>query len=356
MSALDGLRGDALVIGGGPAGLAAAIALRMKGLHVTVADGRRPPIDAACGEGILPAGIEALARLGVPIGPGDGFAFRGIRFMEEGARVEALFPAASGVGVRRLQLHRLLADRAAELGVRLLWGTSVDCRAGSGSFEWIVGADGQRSAVRRSTGLDGALGLSRRFGFRRHYRMTPWTDMVEVHWGPRCQFYITPVGPDEIGVALLTRDSHRRIDAALSDFPALLRRLGKSARTSEDRGSLTATRRLWRVFRGHTALVGDASGSTDAIAGEGLSLSFLQAVALAEAIAAGDLRRYQTEHRRLARRPLFMANLLLLLDQLGAARPLVWKGLAMEPALLGRILACYSPAGAPQGCKSLSSV
>ncbi len=44
---------DVLVIGGGPVGLAAAIAARRKGFHVILADGCEPPIDKACGEGVL---------------------------------------------------------------------------------------------------------------------------------------------------------------------------------------------------------------------------------------------------------------------------------------------------------------
>jgi flavin-dependent dehydrogenase len=47
------------------------------------------------------------------------------------------------------------------------------------------------------------------------------------------------------------------------------------------------------------ALVGDASGSVDAITGEGLCLLFQQAVALAAALEAGDLALYQAEHRRI---------------------------------------------------------
>ena len=46
---------DVLVIGGGPAGLATAIAARMKGFDVTVVDGAKPPIDKACGEGLMPS-------------------------------------------------------------------------------------------------------------------------------------------------------------------------------------------------------------------------------------------------------------------------------------------------------------
>src|SRR5204862_8051575 len=50
---------DVFVIGGGPAGLAAAIAARRRGFDVTLADGAVPPIDKACGEGIMPDGIVA---------------------------------------------------------------------------------------------------------------------------------------------------------------------------------------------------------------------------------------------------------------------------------------------------------
>ncbi|MEI9976241.1 MAG: NAD(P)/FAD-dependent oxidoreductase [Ignavibacteriota bacterium] len=348
MPSVDGLRGDVLVIGGGPAGLAASIALRMRGLTVAVADARRPPIDSACGEGILPAGIAALEHLGVPLDASDGLPFRGIRFLEAGASVEAPFSSAHGVGIRRTRLHQLLVGRASQLGVRLLWGTSVASTSDLSGYAWVVGADGQHSRVRHSARLDGAMCLSRRFGFRRHYRLSPWTDMVEVHWGAGCQFYVTPVAPDEIGVALLTRDSHRRIEDAVRDFPALQRRLKNVVCTSSDRGSVTTTRRLRRVFRDRTALIGDASGSVDAIAGEGLSLAFLQAIALSDAIAAGDLRPYQAKHRQLGRSPLVMANLLLMLDRCAWARPLIWKGLAFEPSILGRMVSLYAPAGLRQ--------
>jgi flavin-dependent dehydrogenase len=78
---------DVLVIGGGPAGLAAAIAARMKGFDVTVADGAQPPIDKACGEGLMPSTLAALRTLGVAICPGDGQILRGVCFKDEASSV-----------------------------------------------------------------------------------------------------------------------------------------------------------------------------------------------------------------------------------------------------------------------------
>jgi len=47
----------------------------MKGFDVTVADGAKPPIDKACGEGLMPDTLRALRELGVAIRPEDGQVF-----------------------------------------------------------------------------------------------------------------------------------------------------------------------------------------------------------------------------------------------------------------------------------------
>jgi flavin-dependent dehydrogenase len=342
---MNGLQAEVLVVGGGPAGLAAAIAARLQGFDVAVADAAHPPIDKACGEGILPVGVEALRRLGVSLGGDDGFPFRGVRFICGAASVEARFREGGGIALRRTRLHDLLVRRAAGLGVRLLWGATIGGTSNLGGCRWLVGADGEHSFVRREAHLDATRSLSTRFGFRRHYQLAPWTDMVEVHWGSRCQVYVTPVGPGEIGVALLSRDSHLRLDAALDEFPALGRRLQAAHPDGIERGAVTTSRRLQRVFRGRTVLIGDASGSVDAISGDGLSLSFLQAHALAGALARGDLNSYQAEHRRLGRNPAMMASVLLLLDRFPWLRRMVLNGLAFEPSIFSRLLALHAPGG-----------
>src|SRR5262249_43156174 len=84
---------DVFVVGGGPAGLAVAIAARQKGLVVVLADGAAPPIDKACGEGMMPETQAALSSLGVRFIPGDGFRFQGIRFCQRGLSISARFPA-----------------------------------------------------------------------------------------------------------------------------------------------------------------------------------------------------------------------------------------------------------------------
>src|SRR5882724_4371920 len=114
-----------LVIGGGPAGLAAAIAIRMKGFEVTVADGAKPPIDKACGEGMMPSAVEVLRQLGVSIRPSDGQVLRGVCFKDAESSVEANYSYGTGLGMRRTVLHQRMIERSQECGVTLLWNTPV---------------------------------------------------------------------------------------------------------------------------------------------------------------------------------------------------------------------------------------
>ncbi len=334
---------DVFIIGGGPAGLASAIAARLKGFDVIVADAAQPPIDKACGEGLMPDSLAALRQLGVVLDPEQSFAFRGIRFVGDGGTVAADFRRDCGIAVRRVRLHQALIDRAQEVGVKLLWRTPVtginDIHA-----RWIIGADGQKSRVRQWANLGAMRHESFRYGFRRHYRVRPWTDFMEIYWGPGCQMYVTPVNGDEACVALITRDPHMRLDAALPHFPGLARVLAGAPATSEERGAVTVTRRLKRIYRGRTVLIGDASGSVDAITGEGMSLAFRQAVALADALVAGYLEPYQSVHRRMSRRPSCMAQLMLILDRFPRLRPMVLRTFEARPVIFERLLAVHAGA------------
>jgi menaquinone-9 beta-reductase len=339
---------DVFVIGGGPAGLAAAIAARQRGMEVVVADGAEPPIDKACGEGLMPDTLSALRELGVSVDPAEGFAFRGIRFLGERAQVEGSFPFGEGIGLRRPVLHQKMIDQAQRLGVTLLWKTSVSGLSPEGAIaggkiiaaRWVVGADGIRSRVRRWCGLEAPALPRPRYAFRRHYHIAPWTNRTEIYWGRNAQAYVTPVGHQDLCVVVISRSAGVRSTSIAADFPRLAEHLA-SAEASPEAGAVTLTSGFERVYRDRVALIGDASGTVDAITGEGLCLSFHQAAALAEALERGDLRRYQAAHRRLARRPTFMGRLLLLLDKQPKVRQRAMHALAKHPDLFARLLAVH---------------
>jgi flavin-dependent dehydrogenase len=340
---------EIFVVGGGPAGLSAAIALRQRGLEVMVADHAQPPIDKACGEGIMPDGLAALHELGIAPGAGEGFPFCGIRFVENRLAAAACFPDGCGLGMRRPLLHGLLMERAAEVGVVMRWAATVSGLEAGGvrigeckvACRWVIGADGYNSRVRRWAGIGSAWSSTPRVGLRQHFRIRPWTDFVEVHWRERCQAYVTPIGRDEVCIALIGGASSLHMTELAALFPQLGRRLAGASPAGPVRGAVSASTVLRQVTRGRVALIGDAAGSVDAVTGEGLSLAFRQSAALADALAENDLALYEAAHRRISRIPRLMARLLLMMDRRSGVRRRALRALASRPRAFSRLLAVH---------------
>jgi menaquinone-9 beta-reductase len=329
--------------------LAAAIALRLKGCAVALADCALPPIDKPCGEGLLPDSQAALGQLGVAVTAVDGYPFRGIRFIEGRRSVEGDFPAATGFGVRRPILQKLLIDRAEQLGVRMNWGVKgIGVQRGKLYVEGapvradlIVAADGHNSMLRHTAGLDNAVRSSRRYAYRRHYAMAPWSEYLELYWGNGFQIYVTPVSSREICVALMSRERKLRLDEGVARLPEIGKRLAGQRVSSREMGAVTVWRKLRRVTREGFALAGDAAGSVDPITGEGLRLAFQGATELASAVEAGDLRQYERAHARMRKRTDVMARILTRLGDFPVLRQRVMAALVLRPDVFESMLGIH---------------
>jgi flavin-dependent dehydrogenase len=294
---------DVIVAGGGPVGLAAAIEARLAGLSVIVCEPRPGPIDKACGEGLMPGALTSLDRLGAHV---DGFAFAGIRYVADGSIADHRFRAGPGLGVRRTSLHRALADRAREVGVDIAAVRVTDVSQGANAVaaaglhgRWLLACDGLHSRIRQELGLVRTVSNARRFGLRQHFRVEPWSEFVEVHWTPSAEVYVTPVGHDLVGVAVLG-DRSVDYDAVVKDTAAGYRLAGAD-RASMLRGAGPLRQATTQRVAGRVLLVGDAGGYVDALTGEGIRLGLVQARAAVSAVAAGNPARYETQWRRITR-------------------------------------------------------
>lgn len=345
---------DVLIIGGGPAGLASALAARQRGLSVVLADAQSFPIDKACGEGIMPDGLAALRQLGIDSTSLQGYPFHGICFLDEKRVVQANFPDGIGLGVRRVLLHGIMAQAAADAGIRLLWNAPVHHREGDTFIvgqerilpRWIIGADGNHSRVRRWTHIVPHTS-SMRIGLRRHYQVRPWNTHVEVHWGEKVQAYITPIADQEVCVVFITTRKELRFETALSLFPELSRRLKLAPHHTTDRGGMTFCRSLPHVTEDNIALIGEASGAVDAITGEGMMLAFRQATILGEALSKGDLSFYQEAHPLVFRRARIMSHLMLQMSEYATLRKAVLSSFQAVPALFRFALSFHVGSSAP---------
>jgi flavin-dependent dehydrogenase len=348
---------DVLIAGGGIAGSALAILLGRQGLSVELYERGVFPREKPCGEGLMPAGVGVLERLGLAEAAG-GAEFRGVRYHFGGQTAEGQFPRTNGVpavgrGLRRRHLDRLLFETAAAApGGMAHTGTRVDAPLVEGGrvtgvrvegnerrARLVVAADGVHSALRHGLGLQRAA-RRRRFGVRAHFRLAggrtqpPWVDVFACRGH---ELYVTPLPQNEILVAALA-DARGLAEPVAQAFGrwrraprALAERLDGAEQVSDLAGTSPLAGSARRGFVPGAVLLGDAAGFLDPITGGGMTQALMSAELLAGHLRGGVpadddwLVRFDSERRRMLR------------DYRMLTRTVLW--LSDHPRLAGRLLA-----------------
>lgn len=294
---------DLIVVGGGPAGLAAAIGAARIGMSVVVAEPRPYPIDKSCGEGLMPATVAGLQSLGVD--DMEGYPFAGIRIVAGDASTEGNFKFGTGLGVRRTELSNALRGRAESVGVRFerfrvsdLSQDAESVEAGGLRARWLIAADGLHSRLRRIVGAPEKSGRRERWGVRAHFGLEPWTDRVEIYCADRGEAYVTPLADDLVGVALLTEEPGP-FDELIRAHPELEGRL--TNRVGSVRGAGPFPKWIDRKVYGRVLFVGDAAGFLDPLTGEGIQLGLRSACLAVNAIQTGRVGHYDRDWWRMSR-------------------------------------------------------
>ena len=301
---------DVAISGAGVAGSALAILLGRAGLSVRLFERHRFPREKACAEGLMPAGVGVLHRLGLAEAVG-GAPFDGVQYHGFGLRMAATFPPSrrcppQGLGQRRLRLDATLFDTArATPGVQAFEGAAVEGPTIEGDrvtgllvdgqrvpARLVIGADGPRSPLRKKGGLEGRPRGRVRLGLRAHFRLPPGAApprLVDVFVGDGHEIYVTPLPGREVSVAALTEDRDGNARAQFVKWlrlhPALAERLDGAEQSSELCGQMPLESRARRGVRPGLALVGDAAGFIDPVTGSGMAQALLSAELLAAMVA-----------------------------------------------------------------------
>ena len=322
---------DVTIVGAGPAGSSLAIALGRQGVRVCLYERSRVPRLKACGEGLLPHGVAALAGLvGVPDGP----RMRGLRFVAGDLSVEADFPEGFGVVVRRDRFDAWLRDAAAST-------PNVDLRSGTSyrpeGARLVVGADGRRSIFHRR--LVAVPSLPRRVGMSTHFvGIQALGDRVEVFFHPEGELYLAPTGGGEALVSALFYQSAFRRDGVsylLNAIPELRARASHLEQTTPLLACAPLGLHVSRIVDRGLLLIGDAAGAPDPITGDGMAMAVASVAPAAQAILSGDFPAYERSRLQMGRNADRLGRLLLKIPRANGrtARMLLRRG-ALVPTLL----------------------
>ncbi len=306
---------DVLISGGGIAGSSLAILLGRLGFAVELFERGNFPKDKPCGEGLMPAGVAVLERLGLADSVG-GAPFYGVRYHFGRQTAEGRFPSAAGVpatgrGQRRLRLDAALFAAAAatpnvsaHTGARVE-GPLVENKRVAGLIVdgqprralLTVAADGVHSLLRHRLGLEVPL-RRKRLGARAHFRLAPshsqppWVDVFVCRG---FELYVTPLPANEILVAGLAESGALRefpsegIEKSFfrwrSAVPALAARLEGAEQLSPVLCSAPLAGRARAGVSPGIVLLGDAAGFLDPITGGGMTQALVSAEILARHLA-----------------------------------------------------------------------
>lgn len=328
LSSAEGPSNTVIVVGAGPAGSAAALALRRAGAEVVLLERARFPRDKVCGDVLLPSAREALAALGLPLEElrRKAVLCTGSRYVTpRGRQISGEFRDAAGRAepwwmVKRVELDAWLARSAVAAGAQLregavvskLWREAGRLRGvvleGGAHVEGslVIGADGAASVVARELDVfsqppEHVCVASRAYA-RGVELEEPW---LEVHTSartlPGCA-WLVPVGGGEasIGLGLLRSDQQRLgrtpralFDELAAELPLLRERLARAEVGPFKGWALPGAAQRRPLAAEGVLLAGDAGAMVDPFTGHGihhaLSAGRLAGEVAARALARGDV-------------------------------------------------------------------
>ena len=347
---------DIVVVGAGPAGAAAGLAARRRGLDVLVVDKALFPRDKTCGDGLTTAALRLLEALGLDLRtlPGYMAVRETVLVSPSGRHVSLPLPPDGDYAavVPRVELDAALVTTARDAGVEVRDGTAVsavDVNAdgvtvslgddGAVRAGFVVAADGHYSFVRRCLRDAAPPDLGTWHAFRQYFRGVDDPRLYVLFEADLLPGYAwvfpLPDGRANVGFGVLRRPgmTGKELNARWREL--LTRRsvrtvLGPDAEPE-------ATHRAWPIpasfdydalADGRVLYVGDAANVVDPLTGEGIAQAIETAVVAVDAIATGDPadagRRYKQGVRRAIGRDLrFAAALQRVLSSRRGARAAV---------------------------------
>ncbi|MDE0700749.1 MAG: geranylgeranyl reductase family protein [Acidimicrobiaceae bacterium] len=316
------MRAETVVVGGGPAGSAAAIVLARAGRDVLLVDKAAFPRDKCCGDGLTALALREFEYLGLD--PGNIESWNVVRdvAVRSPSGTEQRYPLPDGPGyhaavVPRIDLDAAVLELARAAGARVepectvtgteVSGNTIDVLIGNENEHRIrasnlIAADGMWSPVRKSLGLGVDHYLGEWHAFRQYYcNVTGQAEQQLIVWfepdllpGYAWSFPLGG-GRANLGFGIRRGGRHtvgdmKRLWPDLLARPHIQQALGAAAVAEEPHKAWPIPARIGRVplVGPRTMFVGDAAAVTDPMTGEGIGQALLTGRLAAESVLAHD--------------------------------------------------------------------
>ena len=311
---------DVAVVGGGPAGAAAAITLARHGRDVVLVDKARFPRDKCCGDGLTAEALRLLKALGLNPATVDSWQPVSDVVVRSPSGRQVVFPLPRGQGLfaavaRRIDLDSALLDVARGAGVKVLDGHALlSARnqtdrivlevdgVGPVHARYAVGADGMWSPLRKAVGAAEPGYLGEWHAFRGYFsRVSPEAARELFVWfepdllpGYAWSFPL-PDGRANVGFGIQRGGKVARVQEMKALWPQLLERphirdvLGPVAEAEGPHKAWPIPARVDKaqLSAGRALFVGDAACATDPMTGEGIAQALLTGILAARAVSLG---------------------------------------------------------------------
>ena len=342
---------DTLILGGGPAGSAAAITLARGGARPLVIERQRETGDAICGGFLSWHSLAVLDRLGIAL---DGARADRVRLFARSGSASAPLPKPA-LGVSRRQLDSVMLAHAESLGAQVARGVTAreaegrTIRADAERFapERLLLATGKhdlRGLARPRPGHDPALGLRVRLGPAPALTRLV-AGAIELHLFDRGYAGLVLQEDGSANLCLAVRKSRLTeaggpaalLDAIGREVPALGERIAfLSADAPID--AIASVPYGWRTAETAPGIyrLGDQAGVIPSLAGEGMGIALASGVMAAEAVLAG--RSAEAFQRALAgrtRRPITVARAILAAAERPGSAAAMVRLMRIAPGLAG---------------------
>jgi flavin-dependent dehydrogenase len=338
-------RTAALIVGGGPAGASAAIALARGGAMPVVIERSPGERDLVCGGFLGWDAIAALKKLGLDPATLGAKPIHRLRLVAGRKVVEAELPGAAA-GLSRRRLDATLLRMAEEAGAAVLRGRTARALDG-GCLRLDDGSEMAADAVILATGKHELRGAVRAVGNRPvsvglRTTLAPPADLagiIELHLykGGYAGLLLQEDGAANlclsVAQARMTSGREALLAELMQEAPMLAERLGGTI--PADWEAIAGVPYGWRARAAEPGLfrLGDQAAVIASLAGDGIAIALTSAAAAAHACLHGDgARAFQSAFSARAKRPIAIAETLRHMAEAPARRKLM-LGLAGMPGI-----------------------